>query len=46
MKIHQYNAGHITKMAVMPKYGKHFENLLSRNRWADFDETLYETSEI
>ena len=37
MKIHQHNAGHMIKMAVMPIYG----NLLSRNHWADFDETLY-----
>ena len=46
MKIHQHNAGHITKKATMPIYGKkHFKNLLSRNHWADFDETLYEASE-
>ena len=31
MKIHQDNAGHMTKMAAMPIYGKDFENLLSRN---------------
>ena len=24
---------------------KHISNLLSRNNWADFDETLYEASE-
>ena len=24
---------------------KHFKNLLSRNQWADFDETWYEASE-
>ena len=29
----------MTKMAPMVK---HFENLLSKNHWADFDETLYE----
>ena len=40
MKIHQDNAGHMTKMAAMLIYGKHFKNLLSRNHWADFDETL------
>ena len=45
MKIHQHNAGHMTKMAAMPIYGKHFKYLLSRNHWADFDETLYEASE-
>ena len=46
MKFHQHFAGHMTKMAAMPIYGKStFENLLSRNHWADFDETLYEVSE-
>ena len=45
MKIHQQNAGHMTKMAAMPIYGKHFKNLLSRNHWAAFDVTLYEASE-
>ena len=45
MKIHQHNAGHITKMAAMPIYGKkNFKNL-SWNHWADFNETLYEASE-
>ena len=40
MKINQHNAGHMTKMAAMPIYGKkHFQNLLSRNHLADFDET-------
>ena len=46
MKIHQDNAGHMNKMAAMPIYGKHIlKNLLSRNYWADFEETLYEASE-
>ena len=48
MKIYQHFAGHVTKMAKMasmPIYGKHFKNLLSRNHWADFDETLHEASE-
>ena len=46
MKKHQHNAGHMTKMTAMPIYDKtHFKNLLSRNHWADFDETLYEASE-
>ena len=45
MKIHQHFEGHMTKMAVMPIYGKHFKNLLSRNHCVDFDETLYEASE-
>ena len=44
MKVHLHNAGHMTKMAAIPIYGKHFKNLLSRNQWADFDETLYEAS--
>ena len=42
MKIHQHNAGHVTKIADMPIYCK---NTFSRNHWADFDETLYEVSE-
>ena len=41
MKIHQHNAGHMTKMAAMPIYGK---NTL-KNHWADFDETMYEASD-
>ena len=45
MKINQHNAGHMTKMAATPYMIKHFKNLLSRNHWADFDETLYEASE-
>ena len=41
MKIHKDNAGYLTKMAVMPIYGKkNFKKLLSRNHWVDFDETL------
>ena len=46
MKIHQYFAGLITKMAVMPIYGKKpLLKHLSRNHLAAFDETLYEASE-
>ena len=45
MKIHQDNAGHMTKMAAMLIYSETLKNLLSRNHWADFDETLYEASE-
>ena len=46
MKINQHIAGHMAKMAAMPIYGKkYFKNLLSRNCWANFDETLYEASE-
>ena len=41
MKIHQYNAGHMTKMVAMPIYGKCTLNLLSRNLWAEFDETFF-----
>ena len=44
MKIHSHDAGHMTKMATMPIYGKHFKDL-SRNQWADFDETWNEASE-
>ena len=45
MKIHQHTVGHMTKMATLLIYGKHFKNLFSRNHWADFDETLYEESD-
>ena len=45
MEIHQLIPGHMTKMAAMPIYGFFFLNLLFRNRWADFDETLYKASE-
>ena len=45
MKIHQDNACHITKMAAMSVYGKNTQNIISRNHWADFYETLYEASE-
>ena len=30
MKTNQHNAGHMTKMAPMSIYGKHFKNILSR----------------
>ena len=36
MKIYQHIAGHKTTMAAMP-----IKALLSRNHWADFDETLH-----
>ena len=46
MKICQHNASQLTKMAAMPIYMvKHFKNLLSRDNWADFDESLYEPPE-
>ena len=42
MKIWWHDAGHMTKMAAMPIYGKNpFKNLLLRNRQADFHETWY-----
>ena len=44
MKIHQHNAGHMTKMATMPRYGK---NTLKSSFQEPlpgliFGETLYE----
>ena len=45
MKIHQHNAGDMTKIAAMSIYGKTLYNLLSRKHWADFGETLYEASD-
>ena len=46
MKNYQENAGHMTKSAAMPIYMvKHCKNLLFRNYWVDFDETLYEAPE-
>ena len=45
MKIHKHNAGHVTKMATCHYMVKHFKNLLPRNHWADFYDTLYEASE-
>ena len=45
MKIHQHNAGHMTKMAAMLIHGKHILKNLSMNHWSDCDETLYEASE-
>ena len=41
MKIYEYDADHITKMAAKPIYGKH---LLLRNRWTDFHITWYVAS--
>ena len=42
IKFHEHDAGHMTKMAAMPIYGKNtlntFKNLLSRNQWADFNK--------
>ena len=44
IKIHKYDAGHMTKMATMPIYGeKPFKNLLG-NRQTDFHETWYVAS--
>ena len=48
MKIHQYNAGHMTKVTTMPIYGKTVKNTLeftSQEPLGRFDETLYEASE-
>ena len=46
-EIHQDYVGHITKIAAMSISGKqHFKNLFFKNHWADFDENLYEASEI
>ena len=40
MKIYSHDAGHMTKMAAMPIYGKNpFKNLI-QNQWTDFHETL------
>ena len=42
MKIYKHDAGHMTKMAAMPIFGKKtFKNLLHRNQRADFHYTLY-----
>ena len=43
MKIHQYVAGHMTKMAAMPIYGNNTLKIFFF--WAEFDETLREASE-
>ena len=45
MKIHQHNAGHMTKMAAMPIYGKNTLKILFPGTNTDYDETLYEVSE-
>ena len=38
----QHDAGHMTKMATMPIYGKkHFINLLLQNQLTDFQENWY-----
>ena len=45
MKIYRHDAGHMTKMAAMPIYGKKpFKNLLLWNQWTDFHETWYVAS--
>ena len=43
IKIHEYDAGHMTKMAAMPIYGKKktFKDLLLWNLWTNFQETWY-----
>ena len=46
MKIHQHNAGHMTKMAAMPIYDKNTSKIFfSGITGLIFDETLYEASE-
>ena len=45
MKIWWHDAGHMTKMATMPIYGKKpFKNLLLQNRLDNFHETWYVAS--
>ena len=45
MKIYENDAGHMTKRAAMPIYGKKtFTNLLLRNQWTGFHETWYVAS--
>ena len=46
MKIHQHNAGHMTKIAAMPIYGKNTQKSSFQNHWAGFDETFYEASDL
>ena len=41
MKIHTNELGHMTKMAIMPKYGNSFKNLLFQNQWTDGLDTWY-----
>ena len=42
MKIHRHDAGHVTKMAASPIYGKNpSQNLLLQNRCIDFHETWH-----
>ena len=43
MKIHEHDAGHMTKMATMPIYGKNLSKI-SRNLWTDFHKTRYVAS--
>ena len=46
MKIHLHNSGHMTKMAVMPIYGKkRFKIFFPGTTGLIFGETLYEASE-
>ena len=44
MKIHQDNAGHLTKMADMPIYIKNTLEFSLQDHWTDFDETLHEAT--
>ena len=46
MKIHQHFAGHMTKMAAMPIYGKNTLNIFFLGTTGQiFDEALYEALE-
>ena len=44
MKVCTTDPSHMTKMAVMPIYGKKLKNLLLRNQKADNLETWYAAS--
>ena len=44
MKIWWHDAGHMTKMAAMPIYGKTLKNFLLQNQQADFHEIWYVAS--
>ena len=45
MKIYKNDAGHMTKMAAMPIYGKNPSNFL-RNYCVDLNQTLYESYQV
>ena len=41
MDIYKHDAGHMTKIAATPIYGKTLQNFLLQSRWTDLHETLY-----